>query len=281
MDRIDRRTFLATGLKTGAALAVVGGAAGAVVEAAAPATASACGNGSDRVRRAPDHLTAVGVTDPVGVDPDDVQFAWHVVDPRRGAVQSGYRIVVTGPDGSASTVWDSGRGGVGPAGVRRLRRPSTVGRRPVPVDGEDGGRPGRWSEPSAPASFTTGLRTGDWTAPLAATRPRRPRRRRSTPTSAPPRPLPRGTIARATAYVAAAHKYQLWVNGAQVDSGPELLLPRRAVLPGHRHHVGAGRRAPQRGRRPPPLVRAGPGPPRPRRPASSSRWRSTTPTAPG
>ena len=103
MDRIDRRTFLATGIKTGAALAVIGGAAGVVVDTARPATASDAGDGSPGP---PVRLATAGVTDPVGVDPDDVQFAWHVVDARRGAVQSAYRIVVSGPDRSASTVWD-------------------------------------------------------------------------------------------------------------------------------------------------------------------------------
>ncbi len=44
---------------------------------------------------APRGLTVNGVDGPVGVDPDDVLFAWEVNDPRRGARQSGYRIVVT------------------------------------------------------------------------------------------------------------------------------------------------------------------------------------------
>ena len=51
MDRIDRRTFLATGIKTGAALAAIGAAADAVVEADAPATASAPGAPIGRVHR--------------------------------------------------------------------------------------------------------------------------------------------------------------------------------------------------------------------------------------
>ena len=36
---------------------------------------------------------------------------------------------------------------------------------------------------------------------------------------------PAGTIARATAYVAAAHKYQLWVNGDPADAGPSFCFP--------------------------------------------------------
>ena len=221
MDRIDRRTFLATGIKTGAALAVIGGAAGVVVDTAGPATATDAGNGSPGPPR---HLTVVGLTHPVGVDPDDVQFAWHVVDSRRGAVQSGYRVVVSGPDGSASTVWDSGR-------VSSSQQ-AFVGYGGPPLSADAGYRwtvstadgKGRWSQPSAPASFTTGLRTKDWTALWLRPGPAEPGAEEYTYLRAT-RPLPHGTIARATAYVAAAHKYQLWVNGAQLDSGPSFCFP--------------------------------------------------------
>ncbi len=221
MDRIDRRTFLATGIKTGAALAVIGGAAGVVVDTAGPATATDAGNGSPGPPR---HLTVVGLSDPVGVDPDAVQFAWHVVDSRRGAVQSGYRVVVSGPDGSASTVWDSGRvssshqafvGYGGPPLSADARYRWTVST----ADGQ-----GRWSQPSAPDSFTTGLRTKDWTALWLRPGPADPGAEEYTYLRAT-RPLPHGTIARATAYVAAAHKYQLWVNGTRLDSGPSFCFP--------------------------------------------------------
>ncbi len=129
MDRIDRRTFLATGIKTGATLAVMGVVGDVVVEAAAPVTASAEGNGSTSQGPPgpPTGLSTTGVTDPVGVDPDDVLFAWRVADARRGAVQSAYRIMVSGPDESASTVWDSDEITVGPAGIRRVRRPGPLG----------------------------------------------------------------------------------------------------------------------------------------------------------
>lgn len=59
----------------------------AVVPAAAGAAAAR--------RATPDRpvaLTVTGIAGPIGVDPDGVVFAWHVVDSRRGAKQTGYRI---------------------------------------------------------------------------------------------------------------------------------------------------------------------------------------------
>ena len=178
MDRIDRRTFLATGIKTGAALAAIGAVADGAVDAAAPATASASGTNapSQDPPGPPTNLTTTGVAGPVGVDPDDVQFAWHVADGRRGAVQSGYRIEVTGPDGSSSTVWDSGEVASGQqafvsyGGPHLSRTPATAGRygrRTEPV----GGAPPPPPPPSRPACAPV-------TGPplLVATRSYRPRR---------------------------------------------------------------------------------------------------------
>ena len=255
MDRIDRRTFLATGIKTGAALAVIGGAAGVVVDTAGPATATDAGNGSPGPPR---HLTVVGLSDPVGVDPDDVQFAWHVVDSRRGAVQSGYRMVVSGPDGSASTVWDSGRvssshqafvGYGGPPLSADARYRWTVST----ADGQ-----GRWSQPSAPASFTTGLRTKDWTALWLRPGPADPG---AGGVHLPPGHPPPSARDHRPGHGLRGRRPQVPAVGERrpARQRPELLLSRRAVLPGDRHHVGAGGRAPQRRRHPPPLVRAGPG----------------------
>jgi hypothetical protein len=70
--RIDRRTFLAAG----AAAALVG--------------AAACSPASPTSRRgplgAPRGVTVNGTAGAVGVDPDDVGFAWLVSDDRRGAI---------------------------------------------------------------------------------------------------------------------------------------------------------------------------------------------------
>ncbi len=249
MDRIDRRTFLATGIKTGAALAAIGVVADGAVDAAAPATASASGTNapSQDPPGPPTNLTTTGVAGPVGVDPDDVQFAWHVADGRRGAVQSGYRIEVTGPDGSSSTVWDSGEVASGQQAFVSYGGPplSADARYRWTVRTAD--RAGRWGAPAATAAFTTGLRTGDWTALWLAPGPTDPGEEeysylRTT------RALPDGTITRATAYVAAAHKYQLWVNGDLLDTGPSFCFPDEqyyqatdvtsALIAGHDNAVG-------------------------------------------
>jgi len=171
-------------------------------------------------------LTVNGVEGPVGVDPDDVNFAWVLDDPRRGSVQSGYRIVVTTSDRTRTprTVWDS-------AHVASSRQAFVAysGRRLAADTGyqwrvstRDGGA--AWSAFSAPAPFTTGLRDGDWRSvwlqPAASDR--QPDRHTYLRTA---RALAHKPIARATAFVAAAHKYQLWVNGTEVDTGPSFCYP--------------------------------------------------------
>src|SRR5438093_12171414 len=62
---------------------------------------------------APRELRAAGLGHPIGLDPADIQFGWHVGDDQRGARQRAYRIVVSCPPlvgtGAAPVVWDSGR----------------------------------------------------------------------------------------------------------------------------------------------------------------------------
>jgi alpha-L-rhamnosidase len=248
MDRIDRRTFLSAGLKTGAVLAVVG-VTDVAVEVAAPGQTQAGGD-TPASTAAPGPavgLTATGVRAPVGVDPDDVQFAWRVADGRRGAIQDGYRIVVSGPGYGHTPVWDSGE-------VRSGRQAFVAyGGPPLAADTRyhwtvrtaDGA--GQWGRESAAASFTTGLRDTDWTALWLRPGPADPGEEeyayvRTTEA------LPKGTVAYATAYVAAAHKYQLWVNGTIVDTGPSFCFPDEqyyqatdvtaALVPGRPNTVG-------------------------------------------
>ena len=224
MGRFDRRTFLSNGLKAGAALAVIGAGDIAVGVGSPSGSAGAAGAPVGGAPGPPSTLTTTGVTRPVGVDPDDVMFAWQVTDPRRGARQHGYRIVVSGPDDRATTVWDSGPVDTGNQAFVVYDGPSLSAhsRYRWTVATADGR--GRWSRPSAPAVFTTGLRDGDWTAQWLRPGPPEPGQEEYTYLRST-HVLPRGTVAYASAFVAGAHKYQLWVNGHQVDTGPSFCFP--------------------------------------------------------
>ena len=107
-----RRAFLASGV--GLSAGVV--AAGALDARAAEGTVAA----PDRTQRVTGatttsgsphaaSLTVNGLVDPVGVDPDDCSFAWTLTAAGRGAVQTGYRVVVRRTDpGHRGLTWDSG-----------------------------------------------------------------------------------------------------------------------------------------------------------------------------
>ena len=86
MERIDRRHFLALGAKTTATagtLALVG-----VADGSSPAVAAGR-TGTSSSPQLPIGLTTTGTAQPVGVDPDDVQFAWRLADHRRAARPEG------------------------------------------------------------------------------------------------------------------------------------------------------------------------------------------------
>jgi alpha-L-rhamnosidase len=226
MGTIDRRTFLATGLKAGAAFAVIGGAetADTALGPAAPVAPQAADAATAQGPGAPSSLTTTGVAGAVGVDPDDVQFAWQVSDPRRSARQGGYHLVVTTGEGAHETVWDSGevsgsRQAFVAYGGPELAADTTYRFTVRTADGS-----GRWSRPSRPSTFTTGLRDPDWSAQWLRPGPADPGLEAYTYLRTE-RALPAGTIERATAYVAAAHRYQLWVNGYEVDAGPSFCFP--------------------------------------------------------
>ena len=271
MDRIDRRTFLTTGVKAGAALAAVGLVSDAVVQGVTVGASTATG-GSSAAPGPPIGLSTTGVAGsagPVGVDPDDVQFAWQVADGRRGAVQGAYRIVVSGPDGSASTVWDSSEVHIGAAGLRALRRTAAGRRHQLPVDGQDGGRPRRLEWAQRPGHLRHRAAPEGLDRSVGQTGARRPRSRGlylcahgSNPSRRDHHPG-HGVRRRRPQVPAVGQRHPTRLRS-------ELLLSRRAVLPGHRCHLGGEGGPVQRLRRPPPLVRPGawpshlgPGPPGP------------------
>ena len=144
---------------------------------------------------APDALTVDGTTATVGVDPGDVEFAWHVVDGRRGARQHAYRILVataaTTDPASTAIVWDSGP-------VTSSRQAFVAyGGPPLAADtdywwtvatADPSGTGATFGPFARPAHFVTGLTTtgpgiGSW-RPSGCVRGRRRRRGRSTRTCA-------------------------------------------------------------------------------------------------
>jgi len=153
-----------------------------------------------------------------------VQFAWHVNDPRRRAVQSGYRILVSEEDRSPAVVWDSGP-------VRSNRQAFVSYAGPALASGtrfrwtvSTADSNGRWSPPSEAATFVTGLRRSDWIALWLRPGPSETGLEEYTYLRTT-RPLLGDAISYATAFVAAAHKYQLWVNGTEWDTGPSFCFP--------------------------------------------------------
>jgi alpha-L-rhamnosidase len=226
MGTIDRRTFLATGLKAGAAFAVIGAAeaTGAPLQPGAPAGPTAADAATPSGPGTPTSLTTTGVAGPVGVDPDDVLFAWQVSDPRRGALQGGYHVVVTTGEGTHETVWDSGEVQSGRQAFVAYGGPELAPDTTYRWTVATADAAGRWGRPSRASSFTTGLRDADWSAQWLLPGPGEPGLEAYTYVRTE-RALPAGTIERATAYVAAAHRYQLWVNGSEVDAGPSFCFP--------------------------------------------------------
>ena len=206
-------------------------AAAAVVMAAA--SLAACSHTSGPRVGAPLALTVDGLTAPIGLAPDDVQFAWHVNDPRRGAVQRAYRLVVTravltGPAaGTASPVWDSGRvesaqQAFVPYGGPLLAS-DAVYRWTVQTWAASGG-PGPLA---AGATFETGLREADWQAswiqratsdPLETQYVQYTYARTEVHLAASP-------IVRARAYVSADQQYELSINGQRAGKGEAFSFP--------------------------------------------------------
>jgi alpha-L-rhamnosidase len=174
-------------------------------------------------------LTVDDLVHPLGLDPGDVFFGWHLGDTRRNAGESAYRIVVsrstiTKTGTRAGQVWDSHR--VRSAnqsnvayGGPKLSPDSTYRWRVQTWDGS-----GTASPLLAPVTFETGLRDRDWKAqwirrPLDTTRPdiytyaRTEARLASSP------------IVRARAYVSGDQQYEMYVNGTRVGKGEAYSYP--------------------------------------------------------
>ncbi|HEY5023819.1 MAG TPA: family 78 glycoside hydrolase catalytic domain, partial [Acidimicrobiales bacterium] len=181
----------------------------------------------------PRALTVDGLVSPIGLGLDDVYFAWHLGDDRRGARQGAYRIVVSRPrlpatggsSGSAPVVWDSGRVASAEQAFVSYRGPALspdTGYRWTVQSWPATGGP----SPLAPhATFETGLTDHDWKA-----------RWISRPFPDGPGPddytyarhdfsLPSSPIVRARAYVSGDQQYELYVNGTRAGKGQAYSFP--------------------------------------------------------
>ena len=181
--------------------------------------------------RAPVALTVDGLSAPIGLDAHDIQFAWHVGDGRRGAVQVAYRILVSRPAlagkgaGTTTTVWDSGRVASTDEAFVRYRGPAlapdAVYRWTVQT-WADAGPPGPFARPS---TFETGLTDHDWRASwirrAADDRVEVDQytyaRKEFTLGSSP--------IVRARASVSGDQQYELSVNGTRAGKGQAYSYP--------------------------------------------------------
>ncbi len=237
---LSRRQVLGGGLAGAAGLVVAGvGVTGCGGDPAAAADATdavgaGLSGGTSSGHKSPRALTVDGMAAPIGLGLDDIYFAWHLGDDRRGAVQIAYRVVVsrprltgTGRSGSSSSpvVWDSGRVASSQQAFIAYRGatldPDTVYRWTVqswPATGAP--------SPFAPhASFETGLADRDWKAKwIGRSFPQGPgpdeytyARREFT--------LSGSSIVRARAYVSGDQQYELHVNGTRAGKGQAYSFP--------------------------------------------------------
>ena len=220
----DRRRTWSVVIAVVVVVAIVAGGLGILGGARGGSSHSSSSTG------APGALTVNGSVSPVGVDPDRVAFAWHVGDTRPMRTETAYRVVVSRDARPAAR---GRRASFGTIRSTRGSRPSsrTAARswRPTPqywwtvqtttVERTAGTRRPRSASFAASQPFVTGLRESDWKAQWVRPGPvdhgaeeYTYLRKETHLTSSP--------IVRATAYVAAQHQYQLYVNGDEGRGRP-------------------------------------------------------------
>jgi alpha-L-rhamnosidase len=225
VNPFDRRTFLANGVRTSAAVAVAGVLPGLENAATAATPQRAFRASSSAPGLVAQDLTVNGTADPIGVDPDACSFAWVLRSPARGARQQGYRITVHRSDPlHTALVWDSGQVASARQAFVPYGGPALTANAAYAWTVEVQDDAGHWSAPAPSGSFVTTLRLADWTAkwlqPQAASQ--QPDLVTYVRTVVTPPP---GALRRATAFISAAHTYQLFVDGNRVDFGPSFSYP--------------------------------------------------------
>jgi alpha-L-rhamnosidase len=177
---------------------------------------------------APANLTVNGMSPATGVEPDAISFAWRIHDDRPGAIQVGYRVLVakrptTDPKSSA-VVWDSHVVTSGQQAFVLYTGPRLAGDTQYWWTVSTRGTGGSSSPFARASSFVTIPRVQDWRAQWVAPGALPPPSDQYTYVRTTAR-LHASPITRATAFVAAAHQYQLWVNGHRAAAGPSFSYP--------------------------------------------------------
>jgi alpha-L-rhamnosidase len=201
----------------------------------AASVSAACSSGTTRSSSsglgAPTALSVDDLAAPLGLDPTDVVFAWHVNDVRRGAQQRAYRIVVSqvtvggASNGKTRPVWDSGQ-------VQSSAQAFVgYGGPPLRSDAvyewtvQTWDRSGRASPIATAAWFETGLVDHDWTAQWI----RRPADVHTEPDqytyARKDFTLAGSPVVRARAYVSGDQQYEMYVNGVRVGKGQAYNFP--------------------------------------------------------
>jgi alpha-L-rhamnosidase len=173
-------------------------------------------------------LTVDGLDLPIGLDPDDVYFAWLSGDSRRGARQSAYRVRVIGPaggPGAPAAVWDTGRVTSSEQAFVPYRGPRLAPDTAYQWTVQTWDAAGRPGPQSAPADFETGLGNDHWRASWIG--------RGVSAAEAPDQYtyarrqflLRQGPIVRARAFVSGDQQYELYVNGRRAGKGQAYSFP--------------------------------------------------------
>jgi alpha-L-rhamnosidase len=227
VKRVDRRTFLANSLRTGVAVVAAGSIAYEEWTVSQPVSGASRSPGKG-LRGQPSALSINGDSAPVGVDPDDTSFAWELGDPAKGALQRAYRITLSR---GGKQIWDSGEVSSNRQAFVSYKGPALASDTAHDFTVTTRNAKGVWSPTSQAASFITGLRENDWSAVWLRPGPADTGLEQYTYLRKT-FDLPSGTISHAVVYTAAAHKYQLWLNGQKHATGPSFCYPDEQYVQG-------------------------------------------------
>ena len=229
MWTLSRRQLLGGGLMGAAGLAVASVVPDAEASDAMASTASASAAGAGPTKPGPPgELMVDGLVGAIGLSPGDIYFAWQVHDARRGALQSAYRIEVSGPVAGtrpAPTIWDSGRIASAEQAFVAYGGPKLAPDSAYRWTVQTWDHAGVAGPRSSPSTFETGLEDSDWRASWI--------RRAPSGTAEPDQytyarveaGLRDGTIERARAYISGDQQYELYVNGMRAGKGQAYSYP--------------------------------------------------------